>query len=83
MFFLFLAIAILAADLASKWFVMERLLDVGRGGTGLVTVLPFFNIVAVWNKGISFGIFNHETDYGPVVLTVLALGISAFFTVNF
>lgn len=37
-------------------------------------VLPFFNLVLVWNPGISFGIFqNHDGVAGPWVLTGLAL----------
>jgi signal peptidase II len=42
-------------------------------------VLPFFDLVMVWNKGITFGMFNHETDYGPMILAALALAISLFF----
>jgi signal peptidase II len=44
-----------------------------------VEVTSFFNWVMVWNKGISFGIMNHETDYGPLLLTVLAVVITAIF----
>jgi signal peptidase II len=44
-------------------------------------LLPFFNIVMVWNKGVSFGLFNHDTDYGPLLLTSLSLVISAVFLV--
>ncbi len=78
--FLFAAFGIVAADLASKWFVMSRVLNVAEGKT-MIEVLPFFNIVTVWNKGISFGMFNRETDYGPVILAVLAVFISILFTV--
>jgi signal peptidase II len=35
----------------------------------------------VWNKGVSFGLFNHDTDYGPLLLTSLSLVISAVFLV--
>ncbi|MEZ5918849.1 MAG: signal peptidase II [Alphaproteobacteria bacterium] len=44
-------------------------------------LFPFFNIVMVWNKGVSFGLFNHDTDYGPLLLTALSLVISAIFLV--
>jgi signal peptidase II len=46
-----------------------------------VPVLPFFNWVMVWNKGVSFGILNHDTDYGPLFLSVLALVIVIAFTI--
>ncbi len=44
-----------------------------------IEVTPFFNLVMVWNKGISFGLFNHTTDYGPLALTVIALLITLVF----
>lgn len=44
-----------------------------------LAVIPHFNFVSVWNKGISFGMFNQQSDFGPVILIVLALIISLFF----
>ena len=44
-------------------------------------VTPFFNIVMVWNKGVSFGLLNNGGDYGPIFLVVLSFVITAFFTV--
>lgn len=46
-----------------------------------INVWPFFNIVMVWNQGVSFGLFNQSTDYGPVILVILALVISAVFLI--
>jgi signal peptidase II len=46
-----------------------------------IKILPFFNIVMIWNKGVTFGLFNRETDYGPFLLTLLSLLICAFFIV--
>lgn len=46
-----------------------------------VDLLPFFNVVMVWNKGISFGLFNSHSDYGPVLLLVLATVIVIAFTI--
>ncbi len=42
---------------------------------------PFFNIVMVWNKGMSFGLFNHATDYGPILLTILSTIITIIFLI--
>lgn len=47
----------------------------------VLQVLPNFNLVSVWNKGISFGLFNKATDYGPMILVGLSLVISVFFLV--
>ena len=37
-----------------------------------IDVLPFFNIVMVWNKGISFGMLTNHHAYGPYILTALS-----------
>ena len=44
--------------------------------TAPVTVLPFFNLVLVWNKGVSFGLFN-DGMMGPLILAGLSLAITA------
>lgn len=41
-------------------------------------ILPFFDLVMVWNKGVSFGMFNNHAS-GPIILTILALLIVAVF----
>lgn len=43
-------------------------------------ILPFFDLVMVWNKGVSFGMFNSHPS-GPIILTIVALVIVAFFAV--
>lgn len=40
---------------------------------GALAVLPFFNFVLVWNRGISFGMFGGAGDYGPLALSVFSL----------
>ncbi len=63
-------------DLVS-WFLdaPERL------GFTSIPVLPFFNIVMVWNKGVSFGLFNDFETYGPMILSGVSMVIAAVFTV--
>lgn len=46
-----------------------------------IEMLPFFNIVMVWNKGVSFGLFSQNTDYGPIMLSLLAVAIIIAFTI--
>jgi len=46
-----------------------------------IKVTPFFNWVMVWNHGISFGMFNQATDYGPMILVALAAIISVWFLI--
>jgi signal peptidase II len=44
-----------------------------------VPVTDFFNWVMVWNRGISFGLFNNGSDYGAIILTILSLVIVGAF----
>jgi len=44
-------------------------------------ILPFFNIVMVWNKGVSFGLFSNGADTGALWLSMLAIAIIIVFTV--
>ena len=45
-------------------------------------VLPFFNIVMVWNKGVSFGLFSqHGNDWGPLFLILFSSVIVCVFSV--
>ena len=42
--------------------------------------LPFFNIVMVWNKGISFGMFTQSGDLGVWLLVGLSVIVTIWFT---
>ncbi len=44
-------------------------------------VLPFFNIVMVWNQGVSFGMFNNGDTMSIIFLTSVSLIISMIFAV--
>lgn len=71
---LLLALAVIAADQASKIWLMEYLIGgpEGAAGGGFVELAPFANLVAVWNYGISFGIFNSGEASGVWMLTAVA-----------
>ncbi len=50
-------------------------------GVGYIEVLPYFNLVRVWNYGVSFGMFNTDASYGPWMFVAVALAIvAALFT---
>jgi signal peptidase II len=38
-----------------------------------VPVLPFFNLVMVWNPGISYGLFPASSPWGTAALIIIAL----------
>jgi signal peptidase II len=53
-----LAAVVLVLDQLTKWTLLDWML--GRApGDRLVPVTSFFNVVLVWNRGVSFGMFNH------------------------
>ncbi|HEX2113080.1 MAG TPA: signal peptidase II [Alphaproteobacteria bacterium] len=66
------AAAALALDQASKFYFYDLLVADGRRA---IEVLPFFNLVTVWNYGISFGMFNNGSASGSIVFVGLALAI--------
>ena len=68
------ALVILAADQASKWLVLNvlRLPEVGQ-----IVLLPVLNLTMVWNRGVTFGLFNSLGDWSSLVLAAVALAVVA------
>ncbi len=66
------AAIVLAADQASKYWILNvlRLPDLGR-----IDLLPVFSLTMVWNRGVTFGLFNGFGSWGHVVLAVVALAV--------
>ena len=46
-----------------------------------IEILPFINIVMVWNKGVSFGMFNDGGEMGALILIALSLVIVFIFLI--
>jgi len=46
------------------------------GSKGTVALTPFFDLVLVWNQGISYGLLQQESALGRLGLIVFALGAS-------
>lgn len=63
-----LALVVLVLDQLSKWMVMNWVMDPPR----VIPLLPFFNLVVVWNQGVSFGMFG-----GGAVSPLVFVGLSA------
>lgn len=69
-----LALAVVAADQASKWWILDVVMNpVPR----VVEVTSFFNLVLVWNPGVSFGMFQHDAEIMPYLLSALAFAVAA------
>lgn len=82
-FGLIVAGVIVFLDQLSKWLLLEKLFGLsyfnpvsGFPWADSVDVTSFFNLVTVWNRGVSFGMFSNDSQYGPWALSILALGIS-------
>ena len=67
-------VVVVALDLVTKMLALRGI----EPGTS-IEILPFFNLVLVWNTGISFGLL--QGDRGPWLLIGLALAISAVLVV--
>lgn len=90
-----LIILIILADQLSKWAIMERWYkqDNGLGFLEwLITagerlppvryeITSFFNMVMVWNEGVSFGMFNHGGAVMVWLLSAIALVVAVIFYV--
>ena len=64
----------LIADQGSKLFMLYVADFVHMAPGGAIPVLPFFNLVMVWNPGISYGLFPASSWLGTTILVGLSLG---------
>jgi len=71
------AAAGLAADQGSKLFMLYGAGFVHLGPGETVPVLPFFNLVMVWNPGISYGLFPASGHAGAAMLVTVSLAAVA------
>lgn len=67
------AAASLAADQLSKNWLLYGLDFRELGPAARIAVLPFFDMVMVWNPGISYGLFPAGSSVGAIVLILLSL----------
>ena len=63
----------LIADQASKNLLLYGLQFKALGPAARIDVLPFFNMVMVWNRGVSYGLFAAGSFAGTLLLIVLSL----------
>lgn len=70
------AVLAIALDQLCKWWLLDIFQIANRPP---VEVTPFFNLVMVWNYGISFGLFASHQQ--PLLLTAMALLIVAILLV--
>ena len=76
-------------DQLSKWAMLEQVfgLDYLRAEYAAfpwsqpIEVTGFFNLVTVWNRGVSFGLFANDHGAGPYILSGVAVLVSVVLVV--
>jgi signal peptidase II len=59
------AAAVFVADLASKLWVLDGL---ALEATGPIRITPWLDFVLVWNRGVSYGLFQQDGETGRWIL---------------
>lgn len=67
------AIFTLVLDQLHKWWMLN-VYDIAN--RGIVTITPFLDFTLVWNKGISYGLFQQNTDVGRYILIGITLVVA-------
>lgn len=62
---LVVAFVVAALDQVSKLWLLWSF---DLGARGVVSLTPFFDLVLVWNRGISYGLFQQQTALGQWLL---------------
>jgi signal peptidase II len=70
----------LAADQGFKLFMLYGAGFAQMPPGGAVPVLPFFNLVMVWNPGISYGLFPATSTAGTAALVIVSIVAVAWLT---
>ena len=65
------AAAVLAADQITKLWILSAVMQPPR----VIPVTSFFNLVLGWNRGVSFGILNFESQLSAWLLPIAVIAI--------
>src|SRR3546814_9738223 len=66
-----------ALDLASKWAILAWVMNPPR----VIPVLPSFNLVLGFNRGVSFGLLSDLGSAGPTIVSAMTAAIVGLLTV--
>ncbi|WP_235914173.1 signal peptidase II [Curvivirga aplysinae] len=77
------AVICAVADQVSKWWMLEGVFNLsfwppqqGFPWVDRIELLPFFNLVTVWNQGVSFGLFSNSADMTRWILVIVTSAIA-------
>lgn len=71
---LLIAASIFIVDQISKLYFLDLM---QQNPTG-ITVAPFFNLVMVWNTGVSFGMFSEDSPNRAWTLIAVSFAVTAW-----
>lgn len=63
---------VLAADQASKWWILHV---VNLPEVGQIPLLPVLSLTMVWNRGVTFGLLNGGGAWSSIALAAVALAV--------
>src|SRR5258708_3539221 len=63
----------LVLDQGSKMLILYGFGFFRMGPGGHVPILPFFNLVMVWNPGVSYGLFPASSPLGTAILALVSM----------
>ena len=66
---LIVALASILFDQASKWWILVEVMDPPK----VIPITSLLNFVLTWNRGVSFGLFNNEGNFGAWFFSILAI----------
>lgn len=69
------ALGILVDQASKAWMLGPFAIDV----KGRVAVTPFLDLVLVWNRGVSYGLLQQDSELGRWLLTALGIGGALLF----
>jgi lipoprotein signal peptidase len=73
------AVVLLLADQASKWWVLEVIeLPLARHVPLLAAGPIGLDLTMVWNRGVTFGMFSGDGALNHIILAVIATAIAGF-----
>ena len=64
-----IALIVIFIDQLSKWWILVKVMNPPK----IIQITNYFNLVLTWNRGVSFGLFNDEGNWGAWIFSILAL----------
>jgi signal peptidase II len=71
------AVLVIILDQLSKWVILTQVMDPPVA----ISVLPIFDLVLAWNRGVSFSMFTSDSAQAPYFLAgfaILVAGLLGF-----